>query len=123
MPHEILKINQDQFATMASAVIGVRAATIVMWQLINGILHKNLQSFLMFVPVAIITADIFGPNAQFFLRELGHCLSVANGEQWSYSFLLQRLAVTVQRGNAASVSGIHVYLVMFSISVFVCCFY
>ena len=49
-----------------------------------------------------------GPNAQSFLRELGHCLSVATSEQRSYSFLLQRLAVAVQRGNAASVSGTHV---------------
>ena len=72
----------------------------------------------MFVPVAIETTGVFGPNAQSFLRELGHRLSVATGEQRSYSFLLQRLAVAV----LLQLVG-HMYQVMFSISVFVCCFY
>ena len=61
----------------------------------------------MFAPVAIETTGVFGPNAmQLFLREIGHPSPVCcNGEQRSYSFLLQRLTVAAQRGNAASVSG------------------
>ena len=41
--------------------------------------------YLMFVPMAIETTGVFGPNAQSFLKEPGHRLSVVTGEQRSYS--------------------------------------
>ena len=39
-----------------------------------------------------------------FVKDLGHCLQLASGENVAYPFLLQRLSVAVQRGNAASVN-------------------
>ena len=38
-----------------------------------------------------------------FLKDLGHHLKLASGENSAYPFLLQRLSVAVQCGNAASV--------------------
>ena len=40
-----------------------------------------------------------------FLRELGRCLRQVTGEVKSTTYLLQRLSVAIQRGNAASVLG------------------
>ena len=39
------------------------------------------------------------------LSQLGHRLSATTGDTKSYSYLLQRLSVAVQRGNAASIIG------------------
>ena len=59
----------------------------------------------IFTPIAIETSRVFGSETLKFLRELGHCLRQASGECNGYSYLLQRLSVAVQRGNAASVMG------------------
>ena len=40
-----------------------------------------------------------------FLKDLGHRVIMATGEPQSFSFLMQRLAVAVQVGNAISVLG------------------
>ena len=48
---------------------------------------------------------MLGPEALQLLRDLGHHLREATGEQRSYQFLLQRVAVAVQRGNRVAVVG------------------
>ena len=58
-----------------------------------------------FVPVAIETTGVFGPEALQFLRELGHRLKSESGEAQSFYFLQQRISVAIQRGNAAAVLG------------------
>ena len=58
-----------------------------------------------FVPVAIETSGAIGPTTRVFLRELGQRLGQVTGEARSYNYLLQRLSVAIQRGNAASVLG------------------
>ena len=58
-----------------------------------------------FVPVAIETSGAMGPSARVFFRELGHRLRQVTGEFRSNTYLLQRLSVAIQRGNAASVLG------------------
>ena len=40
-----------------------------------------------------------------FIKDLGRRMSVVTGDVRETSFLLQRLSVAVQRGNAASVKG------------------
>ena len=57
-----------------------------------------------FTPIAYETS-VVGPLSQIFLKELGHRLSATTGDTKSYSYLLQRLSVAVQRGNAASILG------------------
>ena len=58
-----------------------------------------------FTPIAYETSGVVGPLSQIFLKELGHRLSATTGDTKSYSYLLQRLSVAVQRGNAASILG------------------
>ena len=58
-----------------------------------------------FTPVAIETSGACGPLTLEFLRDLGNRLRQATGEESSFAYLLQRLSVAVQRGNAASVLG------------------
>ena len=40
-----------------------------------------------------------------FVKELGGCVARVTGDQKSSHYLLQRLSVAVQHGNAASVMG------------------
>ena len=64
-----------------------------------------LEPVYSFVPIAVESSGVFGPQTLEFLKELGHRLSRVTGEEKSYIYLLQRLSVAVQRGNAASVLG------------------
>ena len=58
-----------------------------------------------FVPVAIESTGVFGPQAHAFFRELGHRIKEETGEPLSLHYLHQRITVTIQRGNAAAVLG------------------
>ena len=49
--------------------------------------------------------DVFGPETMEFLRELGRRLQLVSADHNSFTYLIQRLSVVVQRGNAASVLG------------------
>ena len=59
----------------------------------------------IFVPVAIETLGSWGLEAVDLCRDIGARLSAITGDPRSHSFLVQRLGLAVQRGNAASVSG------------------
>ena len=48
---------------------------------------------------------MLGPEANRFLHELARHIAAVTNEPLSHQFLLQRLAVAVQRGNAAAVMG------------------
>ena len=67
--------------------------------------YAHLDASHYFVPLAVETLGVLGPEALLFLRDLGHRLKEATGEPRSHQFLLQRLSVAVQRGNAAAVQG------------------
>ena len=58
-----------------------------------------------FVPVAIETLGPMGPEAKAFLLELGQRLRRQTGELRSTSFLLQRISMAIQKGNAVSIMG------------------
>ena len=60
------------------------------------------QPGICFTPIAYETSGVVGPLSLIFL---GHRLSATTGDTKSYSYLLQRLSVAVQRGNAASIIG------------------
>ena len=55
--------------------------------------------------VAIETLGAIGPRSMLFLRDLGRRIALESGEPRSTDYLLQRLSVAVQRGNAAPVRG------------------
>ena len=67
--------------------------------------YSYLQHSHSFVPVAIETSGAIGPLSMAFLKELGRLLQRVTGEGRSTAYLLQKLSVAVQRGNAASVLG------------------
>ena len=58
-----------------------------------------------FTPVAIESSGAVGPQTLSFLKSLGNRLRQVTGEEKSFTYLLQRLSVAVQRGNSASVLG------------------
>ena len=67
--------------------------------------YAELSTSHYFVPVAIETSGAFGPEARFFLKEMGRRLHMKTGEPLSHQYLLQRISVAIQRSNAAAVLG------------------
>ena len=65
--------------------------------------HLGVNHF--FIPVAIETLGVFGPEARSFIKDLGHCIANTTLEPLSPHHLWQRIAVAVQRGNAAAILG------------------
>ena len=70
-------------------------------------LHKydSLVSTYHFVPVAIETLGVWNSEGLALMRDIGRPTSLITGDPRETSFLLQRLSVAVQRGNATSVRG------------------
>ncbi len=58
-----------------------------------------------FVPFVVETSGVLGEAADDFTRDLGRRLYKATGESRRREFLLQRISVAVQKGNAAAVLG------------------
>ena len=67
--------------------------------------YVHLSHSYFFQPVAVETSGSVGVESMAFLKDLGHRVIMATGEPQSFSFLMQRLAVAVQVGNAISVLG------------------
>ena len=56
-----------------------------------------------FCPFAVETLGTFGESALRLVNELGKRLHLCTGENRSRSFLIQRISIAIQRGNAASI--------------------
>ena len=67
--------------------------------------YHHLDSTHCFIPVAIETLGAMGSEARSFFREVARRMEECTGDHRSHQFLLQRVAVAVQRGNAASILG------------------
>ena len=67
--------------------------------------YAHLDPSHSFTPVAVETSGVVGPQSLAFLKDLGRRMRQVTGEERSLSYLLQRVSVAVQRGNAASVLG------------------
>ena len=67
--------------------------------------YAHLTPSYLFTPVAIESAGAICPQSWAFLKELGRRLWQETGEAKSASYLLERLSVAVQRGNAAAILG------------------
>ena len=65
----------------------------------------HLDRGYLFQPVALETTGAVGPDSMPFLKELGLRIRRVTGEACSFVFLMQRLSVAVQTGNAISVLG------------------
>ena len=58
-----------------------------------------------FAPVVIETLGVFEKQTLSFLKDLACCVHKVSGEVKSFPYLLKRLSVAVQRGNAVSILG------------------
>ncbi|KAI5639161.1 hypothetical protein NE865_08226 [Phthorimaea operculella] len=67
--------------------------------------YAGLLQAYEFVPFAVETSGCWGTEAKDFIKKLGRRLRDGGGDPRAGSFLVQRLAVAIQRGNAASVMG------------------
>ena len=67
--------------------------------------YSSLSAAYCFIPVAVETLGALGDEAANFLRQLGRRIATVTGEQRATEFLLQRLSVAIQRGNAVAVMG------------------
>ena len=67
--------------------------------------YSRLEATHHFVPLAVECLGVLGHEARSFLHDLVHHLISATDDQLSHQFLLQRVAVAIQRGNAAAVLG------------------
>jgi hypothetical protein len=67
--------------------------------------YSSLAANYFFVPIAIETFGAVGLEASAFFSDLGRRLHYATHEPRAYTFLMQRISVAVQRGNAACVIG------------------
>lgn len=59
-----------------------------------------------FVLIAVETTDSWGSETRELIRDIGERLSDKDGDSHSGSFLVQRMAIAVQRGKAAGGTGI-----------------
>jgi len=69
--------------------------------------YKSMQNDYIFIPVGVETSGTIRKKANSFLHSLGGKLIQATGEKHSTSFVLQRVSIAVQRGNATSMLATH----------------
>ena len=67
--------------------------------------YASLSTTHAFIPVAIVTSGVFGPQTMFFCKDLGRYLAQVTGDENTTKYLLQRLSVAFQWGNTALVLG------------------
>ena len=67
--------------------------------------YANLNFSYFFVPVAVETLGVIGPESHAFLRDLAGRVQRATREPLAHQYILQHLSVTVQRGNAIAIRG------------------
>jgi hypothetical protein len=67
--------------------------------------YRSLSPLYSFWPVAVETLGALGDEASALFRDIGQRIAIVTGEPRSYQFLMQRLSVAVQRGNAACITG------------------
>jgi len=67
--------------------------------------HLAASNSALFMPAAIETLGTWGPSARELCKDIGSCLAALTGDPRAHIFLVQRLALAVQRGNALAVAG------------------
>ena len=67
--------------------------------------YAHLDHTHHFVPVAVETLGAMGAEALAFFKEVARRIARVTNEPRSHQYLLQRVAVAIQRGNTDSVLG------------------
>jgi len=66
---------------------------------------RDISTDVDFIPIAIESSGVWGQHAMELVSEIGRRLTEVSHEPRPTSFLRQRLAVAVQRGNASCIVG------------------
>jgi len=67
--------------------------------------YSSLATLYNFTPIAVETFGALGNEALAFFRDVGRRVAAVTEEPRSFQFLMQRLSVSIQRGNAACIVG------------------
>ena len=67
--------------------------------------YSHLVLNYIFQPMVMETSGVIGPNSLSFLSILGSRQAQESGKANSTAYLLQRLSIAVQRGNAVAILG------------------
>lgn len=67
--------------------------------------YRQLESNFHFCPISVETMGPWGEDGRRLINEIGKKLNQSTGEPRSRSFLIQRISIANQRGNAASILG------------------
>lgn len=66
-------------------------------------LYLELKEQYVFTPLAFENLGSLGPETEVFLTKLGKMMKINTGEPRSFDYLLQRISMAIQRGNAISI--------------------
>lgn len=67
--------------------------------------YIDIKTQYHFTPLAFETFGSVGPETEVFLKKLGKLMKKNTGEPRSLDFLLQRISIAIQRGNAICIKG------------------
>ena len=67
--------------------------------------YKVLPSSCSFIPIVVETMGVIGNEARQFLTDVARRIEKESDDKSALQHLLQRISITVQRGNALSVLG------------------
>ena len=67
--------------------------------------YSDLADHFVFIPVATETSGVFGDIGLRFIKQIGGKIAEVTNEKRSTAYLIQRLSVAIQKGNAASIMG------------------
>jgi len=67
--------------------------------------YRKLKENYLFTPLAFESLGCMGPETKKFVMKLGSLMKKASGEKRSTDYLLQRISIAIQRGNAACILG------------------
>ena len=67
--------------------------------------YEEISHTFHFIPVAVETLGALGADAAAFFKDLGTRIKTVTQERRAFDFLMQRVSVAIQRGNAACILG------------------
>lgn len=65
--------------------------------------YTDIKNQYIFTPLAFESFGAIGPETSVFLKKLGKLMAKNSGEPRSLDFLLQRISITIQRGNSVCI--------------------
>ena len=67
--------------------------------------YNDLADQFIFIPVATETSGVIGNIGLNFIKKIGSKIAEVTNEKRSTAYLIQRISIAIQKGNAASIMG------------------